>query len=484
MVQLDHPGASETALDRWRQAALAGIAVLTLWRVAILWFNRTELWVDEAQYWLWGQSFSFGAYSKPPLIGWLIGLVTRIAGDSTFGVRLAAPLFHGITAYVVLILASRLADRRAAALAALTYATMPAATLGSLLISTDTPMLLAIAVALLLQHRLAERSAAGQATLLGLAVGLGFLSKHAMIFTVAGMVAAAVASPSWRLARRDFLLALLVALAVAAPNLWWIATHGFVTLRHLAEAGGAGGWGLHPARALRFLAEQFAVMGPLAFAAFLLSFRGADPQMRGLRAMAAVVLAIVTCQALAGRALANWAVGFTVASSIIAAVWLIRHPRLAMVSLTLGLVVAIALPLLTVFGTGWRTGEGKLILARHLGRGEVSARAMDYARRQGVQVIAAHDRGLLAYLSWQARATDLRIVAAPHKGAARHHWDLVQPFASDASGPAALLLLQAQPPGCALGPNESWIAGPGFAEGQRITLTLTSPACLMEITRE
>lgn len=153
MVQLDHPGASETALDRWRQAALAGIAVLTLWRVAILWFNRTELWVDEAQYWLWGQSFSFGAYSKPPLIGWLIGLVTRIAGDSTFGVRLAAPLFHGITAYVVLILASRLADRRAAALAALTYATMPAATLGSLLISTDTPMLLAIAVALLLRSR-------------------------------------------------------------------------------------------------------------------------------------------------------------------------------------------------------------------------------------------------------------------------------------------------------------------------------------------
>lgn len=149
------------------------------------------------------------------------------------------------------------------------------------------------------------------------------------------------------------------------------------------------------------------------------------------------------------------------------------------VSLVFGLVVATALLLLSVFGTGWRIGEGKLIL----GRGEVSARAMDHARRQGVQVIAAYDRGLLADPSWRSRATDLRIVAAPHKGAARHHWDLGQPFDPDVSGPAALLLLQAEPPICAVGPNESWIAGPGFAEGQRITLTLAFPACLMDVSR-
>lgn len=36
---------------------LSGIALLTLWRVAMLWANRTDLWVDESQYWLWGSPF-------------------------------------------------------------------------------------------------------------------------------------------------------------------------------------------------------------------------------------------------------------------------------------------------------------------------------------------------------------------------------------------------------------------------------------------
>lgn len=469
---------------RWGRAGLAGIALLTLWRVAMLWFDRTELWVDEAQYWLWGQSLSFGAYSKPPLIGWLIGLVTHLAGDSTFGIRLAAPLLHGATACTVLALAARLADPRAAALAGLTYALMPAATLGSLLISTDTPMLLAIAVALLLQHRLAERPSTGIALSLGVAVGLGFLSKHAMLFAVAGMIAAAAVSPLWRLSRRDTAIAALVVLAVAAPNLWWIATHGFVTLHHLAEAGGAGDRGLHPPRAFQFLAEQFAVMGPVAFAAFLLSFRRSGTRLCGLGAMAATVLAIVTLQALTGRALANWAVGFTVAGSILAGAWLAQRPRLAAISLSLGLAIAVALPLLTIFGTGWRTGDGRLLLARYLGRAEVSTRAMDYARRQAVRTIAAHDRALLADLSWQARATGLRIAAAPHPGPPRHHWDLAQPLGPADPGPVALLLLHAAAPPCATGPAESWIAGPGFAEGQRLTLTLVSAPCLMEIRRE
>lgn len=469
---------------RWSRAGLAGIALLTIWRVAMLRFDRTGLWVDEAQYWLWGQSFSFGAYSKPPLIGWLIGLVTHVAGDSTFGVRLAAPLLHGATACATLALAARLADRRTAAMAALTYATMPAATLGSLLISTDTPMLLAIATALLLQHRLAESPSSVTAILLGMAVGLGFLSKHAMLFAVAGMIAAAAVSPLWRLSRRDTAIATLVALAVAAPNLWWIASHGFVTLHHLAEAGSAGDRGLHPARALRFLAEQFAVMGPVAFAAFLLSFRRSDPRLSGLRAMAVVIIAIVTFQALTGKALANWAVGFTVAGSILAGSWLAGRPRLAAISLSLGLAIAIALPLLTVFGTGWRTGDGTLFLARYLGRAEVSARAMDYARRQDVQTIAADDRGLLADLSWQSRGTGLRIVAVPHPGPPRHHWDLEQPFDPGSPDPVVLLLLQSDPPPCATGPTESWLAGPGFAEGQRVTLTLVSASCLMGIHRE
>ena len=519
MTSARHPtgqGEGQDVFDQLRQPilgrAIAAIALLTLWRVGMLWFGQIDLWVDEAQYWLWGQSFSFGSYSKPPLIGWLIGLSTGIVGDSVFGVRLAAPLIHAGTALAIIALARELVDARAAALAGLVYATMPAASLGSLLISTDTPMLLAFAVALLAQQRLALRRSWRLAVLFGVAIGAGFLAKHAMLFAVAGMAAAAAVAPAWRMARRDLLIGAAVALLLMAPNLWWIASNGFVTVHHLAQSGTARGIGLHPMAALRFLAEQFAVMGPVAFAAFLLGAAGqgkveqgkaAGGALRGLAVAAAVVLGIVLAQALGGRALANWAVGFTVPGCIVAALWLAPRPRLAALSIGIGLAVAVALPLLSVFGTNWRGPDGRLLLARYLGRAEVSGQAIAFAQANGARTIVVGDRGLLADLDWQARGTGIRVMATPHDGPPRHHWDLVKPFDPAVPGPVVVLQPGPQPvvcapaaatpaapsapaaPGRAEGlPSLSWTAGPGFAEGRVFSLSLTFPDCLMDVFRD
>ena len=55
--------------EAFTSAPLRGTLV-TLWRVALLPFDRADLYVDEAQYWFWGQELAWGYYSKPPLIGW------------------------------------------------------------------------------------------------------------------------------------------------------------------------------------------------------------------------------------------------------------------------------------------------------------------------------------------------------------------------------------------------------------------------------
>ena len=39
---------------------LAGIALVTLWRVALLPFDSADLFVDDAQYWFWGQDARLG----------------------------------------------------------------------------------------------------------------------------------------------------------------------------------------------------------------------------------------------------------------------------------------------------------------------------------------------------------------------------------------------------------------------------------------
>ena len=67
--------------DRGLALGLAGIALVTLWRVALLPFDSADLFVDEAQYWFWGQTLDWGYYSKPPLIAWILRASTTIGSD-------------------------------------------------------------------------------------------------------------------------------------------------------------------------------------------------------------------------------------------------------------------------------------------------------------------------------------------------------------------------------------------------------------------
>ena len=90
---------------------LAGIAAVTLWRLALLPFDARDLFVDEAQYWFWGRELAWGYYSKPPLIGWLMRLSTAIGSDAPFWLRAPLPLIHAATAVVVALI-GRAAVRR------------------------------------------------------------------------------------------------------------------------------------------------------------------------------------------------------------------------------------------------------------------------------------------------------------------------------------------------------------------------------------
>ena len=58
--------------------------------------------VDEAQYWLWGQTPQLGYYSKPPLIAWILAGTSSVfdaqTGAQLISLRIAAPLLHVLTA--------------------------------------------------------------------------------------------------------------------------------------------------------------------------------------------------------------------------------------------------------------------------------------------------------------------------------------------------------------------------------------------------
>ena len=172
----------------WLRPALGGVVAVTLLRWLLLAFDATDLYVDEAQYWLWGQEFAFGYYSKPPLIGWLIGAVTFLAGsDAPFWVRMPGAALHGVTALILAALAARMLGARAAVWVAAGYVTLPFVALGSLLISTDTVMAPFFAAALYFHRRLIETPGARFAALAGAMAGLGFMAKYAAVYFLIGV---------------------------------------------------------------------------------------------------------------------------------------------------------------------------------------------------------------------------------------------------------------------------------------------------------
>ncbi|MBL9046706.1 MAG: glycosyltransferase family 39 protein [Tabrizicola sp.] len=477
---------TDRVLDPAHQALVLALWIV-VFRVALGLADRTELSTDEAQYWFWGQSFDFGAYSKPPLIGWMIRISTELFGQSVPAVRLPAIFLHAATAAIIFACASRLFSAQVAWLAALLYLLAPAVALGSALMTTDTPLLLAAALALMAQLRLAEARAAGHrspgaAVVLGLALGLGLLAKHAMLFWLPGAILAALVSPAFRPSRADVLIAAATFLVVISPHLMWLAQHGFITVQHVQAI--TEGHGLSLFRPLQFLAEQFLVAGPVCLAALLI----AVPRrlQTGLSVLSLMPLLIVLAQGIKGPVLANWAVLYLVPGCILAALVLVRHRWLAGLSLSLGLAVAIALPALKAFGTELQRPDGRPLLSRYLGHSDIARWALDTARAQGADVVIATDRDLLADLSWYSTGPVPAIRAVPPKGLPRHHWEMVAAY-KRSYGTRALLLLRA---GQELPCKDARLvadmtAPPGFAGGEVLHLfRLPDPGCLAATATE
>ncbi len=420
--------------NSWAGRAALIVILVTVLRLLALAFARTDVFVDEAQYWLWGQNLDFGYYSKPPLIAWVIRGVTDLAGsDSGFWIRAPAPVFHGVTALILGRWALELFDARTAFWTVIGYVTLPIVAVGSLMISTDTIMAPFLAGALLFYWRLAGRGRSRDALLSGGLLGLAFLAKYAAIYFFLGAGIAALLVPGSRPSLRQLMTLLAAFALVIAPNLWWNFGNDLTTARHTMDNvswvnGDGAGPALRPLALLEFLATQFAVAGPVLFAALLLSVRSADPRLRGLVLFALPVIALVSVQALLSRAYGNWAFAAYLPGTLAATGWLLgRSPGWLRASVAINALVAVALPLLVIFGTGL-IYDGRPILSRYLGRVELSHQILDIADEVRPAAIVASDREVLADLFLTGQTSPIPIRAVPPSGRALNYYEQTYPL--------------------------------------------------------
>ena len=313
--------------------AIASIAVFSLLRVAFLALEVVPLYGDEAQYWSWSLDLTWGYFSKPPMIAWLIWLTTTLFGSGEFGVKLASPLCHAITSMVLLLLGSRLYDRRVGGLAALVFLTMPAVSYSSAIISTDPPLLMLWALALFAFVLARDSGSLGWWLACGVALGAAMLSKYTAIAFPVSLLLFLLASGRTSLLRSvGPYLALATASVIVLPNALWNARVGFITVRHISDTAKVSGPALHLDRLAEFLGSQLLVFGPVYFVVLiglLLRWRRSsrDDNLLLLLSFVAPLLAAFSVQALLSRANANWAAPIFVSASLAVAAALRDHRR-------------------------------------------------------------------------------------------------------------------------------------------------------------
>jgi 4-amino-4-deoxy-L-arabinose transferase-like glycosyltransferase len=310
------------------------LGVLLVLRVAFLFIAPWGLHGDEAQYWAWSQAPAFGYFSKPPMIAWVIGATTALFGHAEWAVRLSAPFLHVATTLMIFLAARRFFNDRTAFWAALIYVLMPAVWLSSFIMSTDAALLLCWATALHGWACLRDGGGWGRVLQLGIALGLGLLSKYAMAFMVPVLCCAVLFDAPSRKALLGVrgVIVTLIAAALLAPNLIWNAAHEFATISHTAENANLGQDLFNPEEVIQFWIDQFGVFGIVPFPMLLLALWAAlkarlPAPAKWIAVLAALPLLAITLEALLSRANANWAVTAYIAGPILVALWATQTPR-------------------------------------------------------------------------------------------------------------------------------------------------------------
>ena len=215
---------------RWRVAAIGIVPFIIVLR--LIYLGETQLIPDEAYYWNYAQHMDLSFYDHPPMVAWLIWLGTAIAGDNEFGVRIGAFICGLITMGFLYALAQNLYDRSVAIRTTLLLAVLPFTFATGFLMTTDAPVMAAWAATLYYIERalIANRSSAWLG--MGIAFGLGILSKYTLGLLGAAALLFVIVDPAARrwLIRPHPYLAALLALLLFSPVIIWNMEHQWSSL--------------------------------------------------------------------------------------------------------------------------------------------------------------------------------------------------------------------------------------------------------------
>jgi 4-amino-4-deoxy-L-arabinose transferase-like glycosyltransferase len=204
------------------------LGTLTLFK---LWVARfLPLLGDEAYYSMWAKYPALSYTDHPPMIAW----IHRLVGQSEFGVRLAAIISLLIATWLIYKIGKEAFGEKIGIAAAVLLNIIPTFFTGGLFLTPEQPLLVFWLLALFFTVKIIKTEDVKYWYLLGIAIGLGLLSKYPMILFFPGLFAFIVLSKENRhwLKKKEPYLMVILSMLIAAPVLIWNVQNGFPALTH------------------------------------------------------------------------------------------------------------------------------------------------------------------------------------------------------------------------------------------------------------
>lgn len=414
-----------------RKALLCIVLTIVALRILVIGLSPLDLFVDETQYWLWGQELAFGYYSKPPMIGWVLaGFDLFNFNGHPIWLRMPAPIFHGITAILLAGLTNELLpDQRWAQVhAAALYLSMPIIAVGSFLISTDTIMAPFFVAGLWAYVRAVRLQTLQPAILAGVLFGFALLSKYAAMYALIGCIGIQLTTPSARLKWSTFGIFLIVVMVTFSPNVVWNALNGLTTASHTVDNASwiREGVNIDLASALGFVASQVLALGPGLFTLAVVILLKSQKPEKWLLWLVIPAFVIVTLQAMLASANANWAFASILGLAIVVPYWnetRLLKKRWQWIIYLPNALLSIGFALLLLVPTLFPLGNGQPVGGRYIGQSVTSNEIISQAQSADIKNVFAENRSILADLYYTGRKSDLTFLSLKRFDGDRHYYD-------------------------------------------------------------
>ncbi len=330
---------------------LLALISITVIRIYSIYVTPIELTVDEAQYWDWSRNLDVGYFTKPPLIAWTIALSTTIFGNEEWAVRLCSPIIHFLTSIILWTCGHLAFGFKTGRVAALLWIFTPAASLGSFVISTDTPLLLFWSLSLFFLFKLLKDNSFTSALLAGFSLGLAFLSKYAALYFLILLIFWWLIFDRGKfLILKNIFIIFISTAIISSPNLYWNYANDFVTIGHTISNADLSNIVLNYSNVVDFLSSQLLVFGPIMlllylFVIFDCFFRNKKLSLLGT--LSFPIIFLITIQSCLKIANPNWAVAAYISATLLISAYLIsKQHKLYKFIFKIGLVTNFGLSLL------------------------------------------------------------------------------------------------------------------------------------------